>query len=67
MAVTNASLHIKPQLSHGADLPEAVPPNYQDDEKFLMAAHHALMEVGVGGLWSYENLYHGPDFLLGKG
>jgi len=34
-------------LGHEGNLPEKVPENYESDEEFLKAAHHALLEVEV--------------------
>ena len=35
------------QLGHGADLPEALPTQFEEDEGFLKQAHRVMVEVEV--------------------
>lgn len=35
------------QVGHGAGLPDNVPDMYEENEEFLKAAHHVMMEVEV--------------------
>lgn len=33
------------QVGHGSDLPDKLPDSYEDNEAFLRATHHVLLEV----------------------
>lgn len=32
-------------MGHGSGLPESLPPDYETNDEFLKAAHHAMLEV----------------------
>ena len=40
-------LKIIVQLGHGSGLPDDLPDSYEENEDFLKAAHHVMMEVEV--------------------